>query len=403
MFLQTICLMLISFFGLESSLNGAVSLYKEKFEVKKNVLSLSSQFIPSPTPFVISSPTPAPTQLSAPMPNPTKKPHKVSPKPTSVTTPKTSDVIANTQLKISTSSWNIQSVSSMKETKDRVCNQRNGDFIKKWIAKAVGLGANYVSIETPYDSPGCGNAVAYTKLWADEARKQGLRVWHRHMPLSFEGIYNTPKTAGKDNIGQIRDYIKSNKDLFRSGDIFTPIPEPQNGGIKGVTYCAADICQFSGPADFNKFLREAMEVSKQAFNEIGLQNKIKVGYYGFDGFVAWGDNNPDWEGILEDETVKQMGNITIDHYPEAVKDTMENDLNELEKKYPNVPIIIGEWGTTQGGDLVGAVQSSMKAAQRSSVVGFNYWHMGVGGNEALINEDFSERPQFSAVKSFFKP
>jgi hypothetical protein len=98
-----------------------------------------------------------------------------------------------------------------------------------------------------------------------------------------------------------------------------------------------------------------------------------------------------------------MGNITIDHYPEAVGDTMGNDLNELEKRYPNVPIIIGEWGTTQGGDVVASVQKSMKAAQRPGVVGFNYWHMGVGGNEALINEDFSERPQYSAVKAFFNP
>ena len=96
-----------------------------------------------------------------------------------------------------------------------------------------------------------------------------------------------------------------------------------------------------------------------------------------------------------------MGNITIDHYPEIVGDTMENDLNELQSIYPGVPIIIGEWGTITGGDIVSSVTRSMQASVRPSVIGFNYWHMGMGGNEALINSDFTKRANFDAVKAFF--
>src|SRR5258708_2555206 len=219
-------------------------------------------------------------------------------------------------------SWTIQSVSAMKETKDIICNPRSIAFINQWVTTAKDLGVNYISIETPYDNPACGDSLAYTKEWVTAIRAQKLHVWHRHMPMAFEGIYSTPKDQTADYITMISTYIKNNPNLFQAGDIFTPIPEPQNGGIKGITYCPEQICIFSGAADFNHWLRLAMNISQKAFTTIGLSGKVQVGYFGFDGFVTWGDNNPDWSGILEKKTVQQMGNITIDHYPEAVGKTM---------------------------------------------------------------------------------
>jgi hypothetical protein len=297
--------------------------------------------------------------------------------------------------------WSIKSVSSMKETKDRICGQRDSAFIEQWVDRAKELGVNFIAVETPYDDPPCASSLAYTKTWVEVIRSRGLNVWHRHMPLAFEGIYNVPKNNSIDYLNQISSYIRNNPSFFVAGDIFTPTPEPQNGGIAGITYCSENVCQFSGATHFNKWLRDAIFVSKDAFSSIGLGDKVKIGYYGFDGFVAWGHKNPDWNGILEDETVKVMGNITIDHYPELVGSTMADDLDELEKRYPGVPIIIGEWGTVTGGDVVQIARNSMQAAKRPSVVGFNYWHLGVSGNEALINEDFSKREQFDEVKNFF--
>jgi len=338
-----------------------------------NILTPTVTLIPTPTPRPISSPTP---------------------------TPPPSPLIASSTSE--RASWSIQSVSSMKETKDRVCGQRSSEFIQKWVDKAVDLGVNYIAIETPYDNPTCGDAVLYTKLWVNAIRLRGLKIWHRHMPLAFEGIYNTSKNPSIDYLTIISNYIKTNPSFFQEGDIFTPIPEPQNGGIYGVNYCSYGICIFKNARDFNAWLRNAMDISESAFTQIGRAGKIKIGYYGFDGYIAWGDNNPDWDGILEDQTVIKMGNITIDHYPEIVADTMQNDLNELENRYPNIPIIIGEWGTITGGDTESQVILSMGAARRTSVVGFNYWHFGVGGNEALIREDFTNKPQFDEVQSYFK-
>lgn len=289
----------------------------------------------------------------------------------------------------------------MKETKDKICDQDSAAFIDQWISKAIELGANYIAVETPYEDPACGSAVAYTKAWVDAIHGRGLKVWHRHAPLAFEGIYDTPKDASKDYLKVIGDYIRANPSFFRAGDIFSPIPEPQNGGIAGVTYCSQGVCVFNGAAAFNQWLRDAMTISEAAFQSIGLGGQMKIGYFGFDGFVAWGDNNPDWHGILEDSTIQMMGNITIDHYPEIVGDTMANDLDELTARYPNTPIVIGEWGTITAGNLANQVSTSMQAALRSNVIGFNYWHMGMGGNEALINSDFSNNVQFDAVKAFF--
>jgi hypothetical protein len=360
---------------------------------------------PTPTPNPSPSTTLTPTQTPSPTPRPTLSPTptfsptptpKLTPSPTP--TPKPIITTSTTQA----ASWSIQSVSSMKETKDRVCGQRSSEFIQKWVDKAVELGANYVSIETPYDSPACGNSVAYTNLWVNVIRSRGLKIWHRHMPLAFEGIYDTVKNPSIDYLTIISNYIKANPSFFQEGDIFTPIPEPQNGGIAGVNYCSYGICIFKNAKDFNAWLRNAIDVSESAFAQIGLGNKIKIGYYGFDGYIAWGDNNPDWDGILEDQTVLKMGNITIDHYPEIVGDTMQNDLNELQSRYPNIPIVIGEWGTITDGNTENQVIQSMGAARRSSVVGFNYWHFGMGGHEELIREDFTNKPQFDEVQSYFK-
>ena len=300
-----------------------------------------------------------------------------------------------------TGSWPIQSVSSMKETKDRICGQRDQTFIDRWVDKAKELGANYVAVETPYDNPTCDNSVNYTWKWVNAIRSRGLKVWHRHMPLAFEGIYDTPKAKG-DYLTMIDDYIKNNWGMFREGDIFTPIPEPQNGGVGGVTYCAYGICIFDNQEHFNRWLREAIDAANNAFDQIGLGRKIKIGYFGFDGFVTWGSNNPDWQGILEDATIQKMGNVTIDHYPELIGQTMEQGLDEVMAKYPGLPIIIGEWGSAGNGDIEQQVRNSLGAAKRPGVVGFNYWHLGMGGNEALINEDFSNRPQYDEVQGFFK-
>lgn len=321
----------------------------------------------------------------------------------SLTLSATSTQVLATQNTSAQQTWPIQSIDAMKSTKDAVCYQHSDAWIDMWVTRAGELGANYVAISTPYDSPSCGDALAYTKKWIAIIRKHGLKVWHRDMPLAFEGIYSTPKSNASNFIDLITNYIKANPDEYENGDIFTPIPEPQNGGILGVTYCAQSICQFSSAQAFNAWLRNSMTASQNAFDSIG-KTGVNIGYFGFDGFVTWGDHNPDWHGILDNATLQQMGNITIDHYPEVVNETMQQGLDTLQQKYPTFPIIIGEWGAVTGVNVDQQIQTDMGAAKTHNVIGFNYWQFGPGGSgEQLINSDFSSRSAFFAVQSFYKP
>jgi hypothetical protein len=368
-----------------TSSDNKVSDASLSFNVDNSVSNISPTITPTITPIISVKPsiTPIPTVKLTPT-------ITVTPIPTNTGT--------------SSLGWQIKSIDAMKDTKDAICGQRPQSWIERWVDKAVELGANYVAISTPYEDPSCGNAREYTKMWITAIRSRGLKVWHRQMPLAFEGIYSTSKSAAGKDISIITNYIKNNPDMYAEGDIFTPIPEPQNGGISGVTYCANGYCQFSNPSDFNSWLRQLMTESSNAMNTIGLGGgKVKIGYFGFDGFVAWGANNPDWQGILEDATVSQMGNITVDHYPEAIGSTMKTGLDELQARYPGVPVVIGEWGTINNTNVEQEVKDSMGAAKRPGVIGFNYWQFGPGGaGEQLINDDFSNHIQFDEVQSFYK-
>lgn len=341
---------------------------------------------PTPTP----SPTPSPTPTPTPSPTPTPTP---SPTPTPIPTPTPTP---------NPHPWETKSVDSMKYTKDVICNQSSSAFINSWVDKAVEIGASHVAISQPYDNPGCGNALTYTVTWINAIRSKGLKVWHRHMPMAHEGIYSVAKNNQDDYLDMISQYIINNPTMFQSGDIFTPIPEPQNGGISGITYCPGNVCQYFNQAHFNRWLKTAMLVSELSFQVIG-KTGIKIGYFGFDGFVAFGHNNPDWNGILYNSTIARMGNVvTLDHYPEAVGTSMAADLDEFHALYPNALVYIGEWGTISGTNYEQQVINSMGAAiARPYVKGFNYWQPGPGGNEALWNSDWTNRVHFDEVKGFY--
>jgi len=278
------------------------------------------------------------------------------------------------------------------------------------VQKIVELGANYVAISTPYDNPPCdgkgGDSTSVATMWVNSIRARGLKVWHRHTALAFEGIYGVKKDGGIDFIPLIQNWIIAHKNLIKPGDIFTPFPEPDSAGINGFTYCSEGVCQFDDAANFNRWLRNAMTAVKTTLQQQGITD-VNVGYFGFSGFTVWGDHNPDWLGksILAPETVQAMGNITIDHYPENVSESMALGLDQMQAVFgKQVDIIIGEWGTiTENKPAEVQVKEAMdQATKNPSVKGVNYWNLGPSANEALINDDYSNRPSFAVVQSFFK-
>jgi hypothetical protein len=324
-------------------------------------------------------------------------------------------------------SWPVQSVDAMKYTKDVMCGQPTSTFIDSWLDRAVEIGATHVAIATPYQDVTCSgqtiSAITFTMAWIDQIRDHNLKVWHRHPNLKFEGIYSQTKDRSPDgfrHIKNITDFIALDAtypDLIQPGDLFTPEAEPQNGGINGVTTCSQSICMFSSTADFNEWLRLAQLASELALKAQGIPvattvgdpNGVLVGLDGFDGFITFGNNNPSHLGTskIEAATVAAKHNIIgIDHYPSG-GDTMAIDLEELRDVWPSADVFISEYGTIYSG-LTDAQREQLiidtfdAFVARSWVKGVGYWQFGPGGNEALINSDFTKRAHFDEVQGYYK-
>jgi hypothetical protein len=229
---------------------------------------------------------------------------------------------------------------------------------------------------------------------------------------------------------QIVEYILNHQDMYEPGDIFTPTPEPFNGGISGVVYCGpSNTCVFNSKEQFNQWLVNVTKASIAAFDTIPrLRGKVYVGYWGFSGFVISGFDNPDWEGrgvygIIDDAVVHLSGDvISVDHYP-GKGETFDTFFQSLDKRFPKerfpqgVRIVIGEYGTLNGGDITKtsqAIVESLNAYRNTSdsnlkFGGMNYWHLGPRGmgtdpgvsEEALINNDYTNREQFDVFKQFY--
>lgn len=335
------------------------------------------------------------TPILLDIPSPTKIAIPVS--PNSLATP----TLLPTQTISKSKTWEIQSIDSMKETKDRVENQRSDDFINRWLDAAVELGATHVAIDTPMTSPKGNQSIDYTRKWLQPLRGRGLKVNHRHPILSMEGDYGVHKDPNQDFVRIIDAYIRTNRDFFQDGDLFG-IPEITNVGINGVN-CSSN-CIFSNKDLFNLFLQKYTIQTRQAFSDIGLSGVRVGGFEGYDGFIAAGLNNPNWQGksFLDHQTVEIFGNIiAIDHYPKNIA-TMDSDLRVIQSIWPGRKLFIGECGMINGESPMEFRQCLEVFRQHTEIFGMNYWHMGMGGPESLLNEDFSKRPNFYELQAVYK-
>lgn len=303
----------------------------------------------------------------------------------------------------------IKSIDVMKYTKDVICAPLATSTVDTQLDKIVEIGATYVSISGFYDDPVCNPDLPYLTKWAVEARSKGLKIWWRMKDLSFEGDYSITKATSPDgnrHKNTMITWLKANASLIHSGDMFTPFAEIQNGGIQDVTFCASSTCQFSSAADFNKYIRELQIIVPSI-----LPAGVYIGYYGFDGFVAAGLGNPDHSGTsyIETDTRTSMGEVAIDHYPEAIGSTFAIDLPIVHTALgADIPVIIGEYGTidaTSESNQAAILNSEFPALQADNeIVGFNYWNLGPVNDvtgEGLVKTDYSNKAGFTVVQTFF--
>lgn len=309
--------------------------------------------------------------------------------------------------------WKIRGLDVMKLSKDNVTSQYSTSSMRSLMLSLQALNPTHYAISVPYDYP------AYMKSWSDEVHKAGYGVWHRQTWNAFEGIWGVTKASstgmgtatsvinGLDRtsyLGQIYNYILTNPNQYAPGDIFAPLPEPDNAGINGITACSDSVCQFATAEQFRIWLRDAITVSNYAFEQIGLKGRIYVGFYGVSGFIAFGDGAGNPKGFLDERTADAMKWITMDDYPNP-SSNVTSSFKLYESIYGQFPLVLGEWGTineTTTSTRAAAVDSVVgEYAQKSYVQGMNYWTVAGGSNENLVNGSYSQIGGFDRMRYWY--
>jgi hypothetical protein len=309
--------------------------------------------------------------------------------------------------------FEVRSVDAMAWTQDRVMPevQPSDQFIEEFVDLAHGLSVTHIALSVPYDDPPGtqeGTSLSFLQRWILAIRNRDLKVWFRMSPVAYKNFYD----AGYDfrpeaHQETIVRFIQDNPDLFREGDIFTPIPEPQAGHVWGVN-CDGD-CMFQGVNELAQWMNDTKAATEQAFAGIGLEGRVDVGKWGLDGFILWGDRNEAWQSREDLVPLRSLlleadeGYLCPDHYfPGSVKPS--NEFGTIRSLFPKAKLWICEWGATAG-QSPDYVRQIMEAALQSGVSGFNYWQAGPAGPESLFrfNQEGSLEPTelYPVVQKYF--
>jgi hypothetical protein len=285
--------------------------------------------------------------------------------------------------------WPVQSIDTMKFSRDASRQQLSQDFIDQQIKNIADTGANYVAIDTPYDS----EFLPRLREWVEAARKYNLNVWFRGNWSGWEGWFNYPKDLTRqDHLNKTRDFILQNPDLFQNGDIFTACPECENGG-PGDPRSTGDV------EGFRQFMVNEYQITNQAFLQINKQ--VNSNYDSMNGDVA--------SLIMNPLTTSDLGGIvTVDHYT-STPDKLASKIINLASTSAG-KIVLGEFGIPIP-EINGSMTDSQQADWLSTalsnlinqpqLIGLNYW-VNVGGSTALWNDDGSPRSAVAVLTKFYK-
>jgi len=319
--------------------------------------------------------------------------------------------------------WPVQSIDVMKYSKDVICSPPSTSTVDTQLGFIKASGANYVAVSGYYDNPSCASDIPLLNKWNTEARAVGLNVWWRMKDLSWEGDYSVTKATstivGGFHQTNMDNWITANPNLLQKGDILTPFAEVQNGGINGVSYCGGSgICQFANDTEFNTFIQTIYTDAQGR-----VPSGVTVGYWGYDGFIAAGLNNPDWQGqsFLSSTTITSTGPMSIDDYPSSYGSggtgTADNFNAHLALFHSTldgiagkkIPITIGEYGTigaTSTADQLFQINLELPMAiSDHGTVGFNYWNLGPVNDvtgEGLVTNAYTAKPGYTALQKYFK-
>lgn len=290
----------------------------------------------------------------------------------------------------------IQCIDTMKVSRDRAREKMIEAEQKAVIATSVktisSIGANCIALGTPYND----EFLPFLKLWVSEARKQHLHVWFRGNWAEWEGWFGYPKNLTvTEHIKKTKEFIQKNPDLFEDGDIFTPAPEPENGGPFDPvdSHTKTDLMR--------QFLIAGYIESARSFEEIG--KRVTTNWLSMSGGVA--------KAIMNHETIYQLGNtVTLDHYVENPSE-MEEYVSYFSDRY-NAGIVLGEFGAPIP-DLNGSMSDKEQAVfvekllhelyeEGTVIKGVNYWSLSESSS-SLLNKKGQEKEVVATLKKYYLP
>lgn len=289
--------------------------------------------------------------------------------------------------------WEVQSIDTMKYSRDIAREKLHDNTFTDVIEKQIGLisqtGATHVSIATPYDE----EFLPFLRRWVDSARKHNLRVWFRGNFSGWENWFGYSDISRSEHLELTQNFILEHPNLFSDGDIFTPCPECENGG-PGDPRLTGDV------GGFRQFTRDLYRVCSSSFAQI--KKDVACNYFSSNGDVA--------KLIFDVDTAAAIGGIiTIDHYVRTPNQLI-TDIKNLASR-TGAKIVLGEFGAPIPdihGQMSPAAQADWLAevlanlARTPEVIGLNYW-TSFGSSTALWNESSSPRPAVAVLTSFYSP
>ncbi|MGI8419906.1 MAG: hypothetical protein ACR2LN_04645 [Candidatus Levyibacteriota bacterium] len=298
----------------------------------------------------------------------------------------------NNKLHMKQTQWQIQSIDTMKYSRDmakyNASNVKYTTEVKKQVADIANTGANYIAIDTPYDD----EFLPVLNLWVYTAREHGLHIWFRGNWSGWEGWFGYNRIDEQTHLAKTKQFIKENKDLFQDGDIFSSCPECENGDAK------LNLANQQSVAAYRQFLIEEYQATKDAF--VDIHKNVASNYFSMNTDVA--------REIMDRETTIQLdGLVVIDHYV-LTPEQLANDVSLIALQSGG-NIMLGEMGAPIP-SIHGAMtdeqqrqwleQSLHELSQIGKLNGINYW-VNKGGSTALWRPDGSPKPAVAVIKSYF--
>ncbi|KKT37183.1 MAG: hypothetical protein UW22_C0031G0009 [Candidatus Gottesmanbacteria bacterium GW2011_GWB1_44_11c] len=289
--------------------------------------------------------------------------------------------------------WNIQSVDTMKYSRDLTAEKINDpsfdSVIDQQVRDIAEIGATHVAIATPYDE----EFLPFLKRWVSAARKYGLLVWFRGNFSGWEGWFGYPKISRDEHVVKTQNFILNHSDLFQDGDIFSGCPECENGG-------PGDPRQTGDVNGYRKFLITEYEVTKNTFTKIW--KRVTSNYFSMNGDIA--------RLIMDKPTTTALGGVvTIDHYVNT-PERLVSDIREIAAQSGG-KIFLGEFGVPIP-DIHGKLNDKEQAqwiadaleklVNEPSLVGLNYW-VGVGGSTQIWDGEGNLKPAVFVLRAYFNP